>query len=96
MKTYSEQEIYKFVFNFYKNKGLELSEFSNRLYAIKRIVLHENSMRDVMEFLDMREHWWEFEKNDKARLKSKTRSQFKTILKSMRLELAKDGLKALE
>lgn len=96
MKIYSEQEIYKFVSAFYKDKGLAPDEFSNRLYAIKLIVLHENYMRDVMEFLDMREHWWQFDQTDRGRMKSRTRAQFKAILKSMKLDLTKEGLKELE
>lgn len=52
-------------------------------------------MRDIIDFLEIREHWWEYEKESRAKLKSKTRSQFKSMIKKLDLELTKDGLKDL-
>ena len=96
MKTYSEQEIYKFVSSFYKNKELGADEFSNRLYAIKCIVLKGYLMRDAIDFLDMREHWWEFDSKYRTNVKAVTRRELKLILKTMNLDLTKEGLKELE
>lgn len=90
-----DTEIYTVVSNYYKNKGLDKEEFSNRLKVIKDIVLKDYSVRDCIEFLEMREHWSEFDKEEKTKMKSRTRNQIKSILKKLDLTLEKDGLKDL-
>lgn len=87
-------EIYKSVSNYYKNKGLEKDEFSNRLKVIGDIIAGD-SLSDGINFLDMREHWWEYEKVARANMKSRTRSQIKAILKRLDLQLGKEGLRDL-
>lgn len=81
-----EEKIYAVVSSYFKNKGLDKDEFSNRLKVIKDIVLKGYSVRDGMEFLELREHWFEYEKEERARLKSRTRAQIKTILKRLDLK----------
>lgn len=90
---YSEQDIYKFVSAYYRGLELSKDQFSNRLFAMKSIVLHGYSMRDAIDFLDMREHWWEYDKEERKAVKSDVRKEFKQILSKMDLELVKGSLK---
>lgn len=90
------EEVYNAVSIYYKNKDLAPDKFSNRLFVIKSIVFRNYSMRDCIDFLDRREHWWECDREYRAEIKSQTRNQIKSILKKIDLQLNRDGLKDLK
>lgn len=83
---YTEQDIYGFVSRYYEGLELNPSEFSNRLYAVKCIVLHGYAMNDVIEFLDTREHWWEYDEEERKEMKADVRKEFAQILSKMNLK----------
>lgn len=95
MKTYTDEEIYEAVSTFYKGKGLDKGEFSNRLHSIKLIIKKGYLMSEAIDFLSVREHWWECGKEQLATTKARTRGQIKSILKKLNLAITKHGLKEL-
>lgn len=88
-----QKEIYEVVSDFYKNKSLDPSEFSNRLFVMEKIVFDNYSMRDCVNFVEVREHWFEYE--NKNSLKSSLRYQINAMLKNLNLKLSKEGLEDL-
>lgn len=84
---YTEQDIYGFVSRHYEGLELNPDEFSNCLYAVKCIVLNGHVMKDVIEFLDTREHWWEYDEEEREEMKADVRKEFTQILSKMNMKL---------
>lgn len=81
----TRDEIYKIVSSYYKNKGLEKSEFSRRLKAVNDVLVKEMSLKESLDWwiTGEIEFYWDWTQAEISKLRRRYRKELKGILESL-------------